>query len=119
MKGDTCKCGRLVTISKGLKCNQCHYAMTGGAKAARTKYRRKVESKASRPRPEACEVCGAGPGERVLHWDHNHGTGAFRGWLCGPCNKALGSAGDNPRILDALAAYLRTSGFAATRPVIR
>jgi hypothetical protein len=40
------------------------------------------------------------------HVDHCHRTGAVRGLLCGHCNKAVGLAGDNPRILRALARYL-------------
>jgi hypothetical protein len=27
--------------------------------------------------------------------DHDHGTGAFRGWLCTPCNAGIGLLGDN------------------------
>ena len=69
------------------------------------------ETNASRPRPDRCEVCGelpegSTPSARSLRWDHNHKTGAFRGWLCCRCNLALGSAMDNPRILRALADYL-------------
>ena len=44
---------------------------------------------AGRPPGLCCEICS-----RVFtstpHYDHNHATGKFRGWLCGPCNKALG-----------------------------
>lgn len=42
--------------------------------------------------------------------DHDHNTGRVRGLLCHLCNLTLGSAGDNPAILKALAEYLeRTS----------
>ena len=34
-----------------------------------------------------CEVCCK---VRQLRFDHSHETGFFRGWLCGPCNIALG-----------------------------
>lgn len=53
--------------------------------------------------PGPCEVCGQDT-RRV--WDHNHHTGAFRGWLCNGCNSALGFAGDDPQRLRALALYL-------------
>ena len=47
-----------------------------------------------RPKPDACECCGNPPGAKGLALDHDHETGAFRGWLCGPCNTAIGSLGD-------------------------
>lgn len=54
------------------------------------------------PHP-TCEICGI-KGE--MHLDHNHATGKFRGWLCGPHNRMLGMAKDNPRILVNAARYL-------------
>lgn len=52
-----------------------------------------------------CEICGtiATP----LHFDHDHVTGLFRGWLCGPCNRALGMMRDDPLRLELAARYLR------------
>lgn len=63
----------------------------------------KLEQIAGRPRPETCECCG-----RVgkICWDHDHQTGAFRGWICDRCNSALGMAQDSPETLRALARYL-------------
>lgn len=71
-----------------------------------------------------CQICGCaiqgeGRGRKGAHFDHNHQTGAARGWLCHLCNTGLGLLGDNPRILDRAAEYLRTKGHAATRPVIK
>jgi hypothetical protein len=63
--------------------------------------------KAGRPRPEVCEICNQPGDSKVgIHWDHDHATGAFRGWLCGKCNRALGLVGENPELLRALADYL-------------
>ena len=65
-----------------------------------------LEELAGRPKPPACEVCGRVPRKESLHWDHDHNTGEFRGWLCGNCNRALGLVGDNPTTLRNLASYL-------------
>lgn len=39
--------------------------------------------------------------------DHDHDTGAIRGWLCRNCNLALGYAKDDTEALVGLIAYLR------------
>lgn len=36
-----------------------------------------------------CELCGNPPKTRGLSEDHDHKTGAHRGWLCYRCNRAL------------------------------
>jgi hypothetical protein len=51
-----------------------------------------------------CKICGQA--DPKLHIDHDHQTGKVRGLLCGPCNRALGIAKDNPALLRAMAAYL-------------
>ena len=53
-----------------------------------------------------CEVCNDPPRERVLDYDHNHATGAFRGWLCHRCNWVLGHVDDDTDLLQALAEYV-------------
>lgn len=62
----------------------------------------------TRPAPKLCEACGQPPNGKftVLHADHCHATGAFRGWLCGACNFTLGHAYNDPKRLRALADYL-------------
>jgi hypothetical protein len=58
-----------------------------------------------------CHVCGV---ENVwdngsvgkLYLDHCHLTGAFRGWLCNPCNSTIGYARDSVVRLSDLMAYL-------------
>jgi len=39
-----------------------------------------------------CDCCGE---RRKLVVDHCHDTGEMRGWLCNPCNVAIGNLGDN------------------------
>jgi hypothetical protein len=56
------------------------------------------------PRTLACDICGD---LRLTVWDHCHDCGEHRGWLCGNCNAALGFAGDNPDVLERMAAYVR------------
>jgi hypothetical protein len=53
-----------------------------------------------------CDVCGQKPAKKRLAFDHDHTTGAFRGWLCHGCNLILGFAEDSPQRLRALAKYL-------------
>jgi hypothetical protein len=38
-----------------------------------------------------CQICGTVPKTRGLQWDHDHKTGATRGWLCHRCNRNLPS----------------------------
>jgi hypothetical protein len=51
-----------------------------------------------------CAICGEVP--RRFHVDHDHKTGARRGFLCGPCNTALGLFKDDPKRLRAAIRYL-------------
>lgn len=60
----------------------------------------------------ACEICGRNPrearrGNQSLCLDHDHKTGAFRGWLCHGCNLGLGLLGDTEDALVRALAYLR------------
>ena len=70
----------------------------------------KVEVLATRPRPNACEVCGERPDGKGLHFDHDHVTGSFRGWLCHHCNVSIGMVNDDPVRLRALVKYLENGG---------
>lgn len=68
---------------------------------------KKLEMIAGRERPATCEVCGSGQG--LIVFDHNHSTGKFRGWICIPCNKTLGTVHDDPAVLLKLADYLKNN----------
>lgn len=87
--------------------------------AHRANARRKRVDAAGRE-PTNCDVCAVpiaydATGAVQAHYDHDHGTDNFRGWLCRSCNIALGVAGDNPAVLRALAVYLVARGFTPTR----
>lgn len=55
-----------------------------------------------------CGICGTKrkPGDRYLHVDHDHQTGALRGLLCDKCNSGLGHLGDNIAGIRRALAYL-------------
>lgn len=60
--------------------------------------RRRIASQSGK-----CGICGK---EATLCRDHDHTTGADRGFICGDCNKGLGFFKDNPEILESAATYL-------------
>lgn len=77
---------------------------------------RKLERLACRSCPKLCELCGRPPdGRGRLHFDHDHETGRFRGWLCHSCNVILGNARDDAALLMKLAAYLEQGGTQAEK----
>lgn len=73
--------------------------------------RRRAAYDAAIEPPETCENCGKSPraarrGNQSLCFDHNHDTGAFRGWLCHACNLGIGLLGDDAASLRRALAYL-------------
>lgn len=62
---------------------------------------------------DRCAICekpisyepGAGTVANA-HLDHCHATSKVRGWLCSPCNRALGMLGDNATTMRRAADYL-------------
>lgn len=57
------------------------------------------------PRPKTCQCCGKRMQSNILHLDHDHSTGSFRGWICGHCNRGLGLFGDTINGLRKALAY--------------
>lgn len=53
-----------------------------------------------------CAICGAFPGKRRLHVDHNHKTGEVRGLLCNNCNVGIGHAQEDITTLKKMIYYL-------------
>lgn len=64
-----------------------------------------------------CAICGKLPsGTRynaVLHVDHDHDTGKFRGMVCPSCNQGMGKFYHDPEALMNAAQYL-----AASKPLV-
>ena len=55
-----------------------------------------------------CAICGQRPDRLAsLHLDHDHATGAIRGFLCVSCNQGLGQFRDDPRLLASAIEYLQ------------
>lgn len=54
-------------------------------------------------RPTVCPLCSR---EVQTVYDHDHGTGLFRGYICANCNLALGHVRDNIPLLYKLVEYL-------------
>ena len=59
-----------------------------------------------------CAICGMHQCEfkRRLGVDHDHETGVNRGLLCHKCNTAIGSLGDNIKLLQNAIKYLKQDG---------
>jgi Recombination endonuclease VII len=78
----------------------------------RAKFRDRWRSKRgfptpTRPAPDNCECCDRKLEVGKFHLDHDHATGAFRGWLCNRCNLGIGQLGDSSEGLERALAYLR------------
>jgi hypothetical protein len=56
------------------------------------------------PLPEHCALCHRLTSR--FHWDHDHVTGRFRGYLCRACNVGLGMFGEDPQLLRRAAEYV-------------
>jgi hypothetical protein len=55
-----------------------------------------------------CRICGTHQSklDKRLNIDHSHVSGAFRGLLCGNCNRALGMLNDDPAVIRKAALYI-------------
>ncbi len=55
-----------------------------------------------------CDICGIGELKLgcSLYLDHCHSTGRLRGFLCRPCNSAIGLLKDSPELLNKAIKYL-------------
>jgi hypothetical protein len=78
--------------------------MRANNKAAKLRAVAEQEVIAGRERPTVCDICGK-PG-RIIHFDHDHQRGHFRGWICSQDNMALGLVGDDIAVLRKMIPYL-------------
>lgn len=71
----------------------------------------------NKPIGTPCDNCGKT--KTKLSLDHCHATGQFRGWLCHPCNTAIGVLGDDLESLKRAVEYLERAelGLNKTPPV--
>ncbi|MGK2947781.1 MAG: endonuclease domain-containing protein [Acidimicrobiales bacterium] len=93
-----------MTVGPGGLNRQC-----GDCSLANARVHRGVAREHAGLRPaedQRCEICAGDGGPRGLYLDHDHATGLFRGWLCGPCNTAIGCLRDDPGLLRAAQRYL-------------
>ena len=76
-------------------------------RASGRKARRKlqgIKNPTGETRSGPCQICNGH--QDTLHLDHDAKTGEARGWLCGPCNRAIGMMKDSPVLLRRAADYL-------------
>ena len=69
---------------------------------------REKDKKECGPCPICKKMTGAAGATCMRQWavDHDHGTGAFRGWICGSCNSSIGKLGDDVEGLVSALRYL-------------
>jgi hypothetical protein len=92
-------------LGRSSRCKECLNAI------GKEYTRANRERRAGRPRPAYCECCGQDNTVRnSLHFDHDHASGRFRGWICHGCNVALGVLKDDINRLELLIIYLKNGG---------
>lgn len=120
--GRLCQCGRAERYTSTGKCVVC--TLTQSAERPRTPEYRRAQREAQRernaflrghapppreedcpPRSTLCQSCGESAEPESLRLDHDHSTGAFRGWCCDGCNTGFKLA-DSARLCRLRALYL-------------
>lgn len=81
------------------ECRSCSQKTAKGKAAARRK------ANTQKPPPgTTCEICMS---DQNIVFDHDHVTNTFRGWLCNPCNRAMGVFMDSEEGLQRAINYLQ------------
>jgi hypothetical protein len=77
---------------------------------------RELHAKYQVPENHSCPICeksaeqlySPGMGNKTpFRLDHDHVTGAFRGFICDSCNTGMGKFRDNPDLMQGAIDYLR------------
>lgn len=79
------------------RCKSCHNKQMQWKRETKVKFLHKCSG--------YCDICGVK--EDSLHFDHDHTTLKFRGWLCRECNTGLGKLGDTVESLERALKYLK------------
>lgn len=111
-QGDACGRGHPYSYypSGRKRCRICNAARKLAAETGL-----KLEDILEHPNHGHCDICKRVPSNKLwdcLQLDHDHQTGFIRGWLCGPCNKALGLFRDNVEVIREAYLYLELAKFA-------
>jgi hypothetical protein len=97
------------------RCKKCHSDIEKGRQnAARKKWGKGSNKIRDNKPPEGtpCDCCGkpmTHSGKFAMHFDHDHITEEFRGWLCKQCNVGIGNLGDDLEGLQRAIQYLTTN----------
>ena len=67
-------------------------------------WRKKERIKYEHLNTGSCHCCGKKSDS--LHFDHDHKTKKYRGWLCRHCNQGIGKLGDDLKGVKKALAYL-------------
>lgn len=88
-------------------CNECRRLLEG--KNASNKDKREWGKKKPSEEPFECPICHkrtiAGVTSKVV-LDHNHLTGAVRGWVCDSCNTGIGRFKDDVKLIKSAIKFL-------------
>jgi len=107
------KCHRVLSVEEFHKCTKTLSGLQPHCKTCRADYQWKnygiTREKADKLLASQGGVCGACQKPNKLHVDHDHKSGKVRGFLCGPCNRALGMLQDDPQVIKGLLRYLTNS----------
>ena len=88
-------------------CQECRRILEG--KTPTPKEKRKWSSTKPNYEPFECPICGkrtiAGVSSKVV-LDHDHQTGAIRGWICDSCNTGIGRFKDDIELIKSAIKFL-------------
>lgn len=114
------KCHRILPTAMFSTCKRTHSGLAGRCRDCASVYEAKsrfgvsTEEAAMLVQLRGAAICEACNGNKKVQIDHCHADGKVRGFLCGPCNRALGLLKDDHGRLRGLIKYLEK--YNKTRP---